>query len=138
MLALGINKQLDLQSLITAIGRFYARRDGWYENRLIVQYTVISGILILASMAMVLFCYQMRKLLKPNWLAIVGLSFLLLFIVIRATSFHHMDEFIHSSITGGSMNWLFELGGIAAVAISALTLNCYKGDPVQAGSNDVH
>ncbi|OQK17041.1 hypothetical protein AU255_03850 [Methyloprofundus sedimenti] len=32
LLILGINKQLDLQSLFTAIGKYYAHRDGWYEH----------------------------------------------------------------------------------------------------------
>jgi hypothetical protein len=60
----------------------------------------------------------MRDLLKTNWLAIMGLIFLMVYIVTRATSFHHMDIFIHSDIAGLRMNWLFELGGISAIAIS--------------------
>ncbi len=134
MLSLGVNKQLDLQSLITAMGKYYAIRDGWYDNKRVVQFAVVSAILAIAALSLALFFYYMRDLLKTNWLAIAGLSFLLIFIVIRATSFHHIDIFIHSYMAGVRMNWLFELGGITAVAISALSLSYYKSDPIQAGS----
>ena len=118
MLSLGVNKQLDLQSLITAMGKYYAIRDGWYDNKRVVQFAVISAILAIAALSLALFFYHMRDLLKTNWLAILGLMFLMVFIVTRATSFHHMDIFLHTSIAGLRMNWLFELGGISAIAIS--------------------
>ena len=33
MLALGLNKQLDLQTQLTALGRQWARDGGWYKQR---------------------------------------------------------------------------------------------------------
>ena len=33
MIALGINKQLDLQSAFTELGRIMAHKQGWYGNR---------------------------------------------------------------------------------------------------------
>lgn len=118
MLSLGVNKQLDLQSLITAMGKYYAIRDGWYDNKRVVQFAAISAILAIAALSLALFFYHMRDLLKTNWLAILGLVFLMVFIVTRATSFHHMDIFLHTSIAGLRMNWILELGGISAIAIS--------------------
>ena len=120
MFALGINKQLDLQSLITAMGRYYAVRDGWLEYKRYVQVGVITVILTVAALSLLFFIYRMKGLLKTNWLAIVGLTCLLLFIVSRATSFHHMDIFINTHFLGIRLNWLMELGGLAAVALSAL------------------
>ena len=40
---------------------------------------------------MLLFMYYVRSIVRTNWLAIVGLVFLMIFVVISATSFHHMD-----------------------------------------------
>ena len=122
MLALGVNKQLDLQSLITAMGRYYAERDGWLEYKRYVQFGVIISILVVATIGLLFFIYRMNDLLKTNWLAIVGLTCLLVFIVSRATSFHHMDIFISTTILGVRVNWLMELGGLAAIGLSALTV----------------
>jgi hypothetical protein len=122
MLALGVNKQLDLQSLITAMGRYYAERDGWLEYKRYVQLGVIISILTVAALTLLFFIYRMSDLLKTNWLAIAGLTCLLVFIVSRATSFHHMDIFISTYILGVRVNWLMELGGLAAIGLSALTV----------------
>jgi hypothetical protein len=50
LVLLGINKQLDLQSLVTQVGRDLAFAQGWYENRRIVQAAFI-GFLIAAGLA---------------------------------------------------------------------------------------
>jgi len=54
MIALGINKQLDLQTLLTIVGRRWAMHGGWYERRRRVQLRfiegmVLSGLLTLAA-----------------------------------------------------------------------------------------
>jgi hypothetical protein len=43
MFALGINKQLDLQTLFTEIGRSVSRSGGWYEERRAVQGLFIAA-----------------------------------------------------------------------------------------------
>lgn len=126
MLALGINKQLDLQSLITAIGRFYVERNGWLEYKRPIQVGVIVSILMIAVLCLLLFVYRMNHLLKTNWLAIAGLTTLMVFIVSRATSFHQMDTFISTDILGVRFNWLMELGGLTAIALSAMTMEKRK------------
>ena len=40
---------------------------------------------------MLLFMYYVRSIVRTNWLAIAGLVFLMIIVVISATSFHHMD-----------------------------------------------
>ena len=123
MIFLGINKQLDLQSLFTAIGKYYAYRDGWYQHRRGIQVAVIAGIIVSMFMVMLLFMYHVKTILKSNWLAIVGLFFLLMFVIIRATSFHQIDILINTYIYGIRMNWILELSGITAIALSALSIN---------------
>lgn len=121
MLFLGVNKQLDLQSLLTAIGRYFAHRDGWYAQRRIIQVGVIIGILFTLCTAMICFMIHFKPVLKTNWLAIVGLAFLLTFIAVRATSFHHMDTLINMRLCNMRMNWILELSGITGVAIPAIS-----------------
>lgn len=122
MLLLGVNKQLDIQSLLTEIGKYYAHRDGWYENRRVIQVGLIGVILLSVTVLTIWFSISMRMLIRTNWLAIVGLIFLLIFVMIRATSFHHMDILINTTFLGVKLNWVFELSGIFCIAYSALSL----------------
>ena len=49
-----------------------------------------------------------------------GLGFLSAFIVIRATSFHQVDQLLHVHLLGFKMNWILELGGIFSIAFGAI------------------
>lgn len=115
-----VNKQLDLQSLLTAIGKYYAHEHGWYEQRRHIQMFIIIALLSTAVFTFVFFVTKLGRLVKINWLAILGVVFLLVFIIIRATSFHRMDIIINSTAFGLRMNWILELSGILAICISAL------------------
>jgi hypothetical protein len=54
-------------------------------------------------------------------LLVSGLFLLLTFIVVRAISFHHVDEFIKVRVAGVRMNWLLELSGILLVMLAAVS-----------------
>lgn len=120
MAMLCVNKQLDLQSLLTDIGRVLAKRDGWYANRRDAQVHVIEAIFGGAAVAALALGLVFRRFWLAHPLLGFGLVFLLSFIAIRAISFHHVDVFIGTTVAGIRMNWLFELGGIALVAAAAL------------------
>jgi hypothetical protein len=49
----------------------------------------------------------------------VGLAFLLAFVLMRASSFHHVDVFLASAAMGLHWNWILELSGIGAVTAGA-------------------
>lgn len=124
MFALGVNKQLDLQSFMTAIGRYYAMEGGWYEHRQIIQGLFIKGIVASSICLMVFLAWSFRDTLKHNGIAICGLCLLSAFVAIRASSFHHVDVFINTKILNLRINWIMELSGIFMVALSAgLILN---------------
>src|SRR3954452_14044830 len=44
MVLLGVNKQLDLQTWLTEIGRDLARSEGWYQRRQVFQVAFIGAI----------------------------------------------------------------------------------------------
>lgn len=119
MLMLCLNKQLDLQSLLTDIGRVIARREGWYANRHAAQVHFIEAIVIGAGLAALALGLLFRRFWTANPLLGVGLVLLVTFVAVRAISFHRVDIFIGTTVAGVRMNWLFELGGIALVAASA-------------------
>lgn len=119
MMALGINKQLDLQSWLTEIGRDAAKEYGWYGRRGVVQVLFIAGLACSALLMHVWLARHVAQLGKHARRASVGLLVLVLFVLVRATSFHHVDEWLGFSLDGLSINEILELGGISVIAWAA-------------------
>jgi hypothetical protein len=119
-LVLGFNKQLDLQSLLTSIGKYYAYQQGWYQQRRLVQMSFIGMILIFGMGFIVWGIHFFKGILIRNWLAFTGIIFLIIFILLRATSFHHMDQLIGFRLMGLKLNWILELTGIYSIVFNAL------------------
>jgi hypothetical protein len=120
LLALGINKQLDLQTALTAFGRSLARSGGWYERRHEFQIFFIAAIGVAGIVALALMAWL---LWPPSWgrgTALAGLLFLCCFVLIRASSFHHVDIFLGQTVLGLRWNWILELSGIGLVGAGAL------------------
>jgi hypothetical protein len=119
MLLLGINKQLDLQSLFTQVARDLAKEQGWYDERLDYQRKFILWLVILGVGGFAILFLFLIDVWQQAWIALFGLSFLLVFIIARASSFHHVDQFLGLEWIGMKMNWLLELGGIGCIGLSA-------------------
>lgn len=115
-----LNKQLDLQSLLTDIGRAIAKAQGWYGERRAAQrlfvFSVLGGSAIFAAW----FSWRFRFFWLDHGLLVAGLLFLLTFVAVRAVSFHHVDRFLATGLSGVRMNWALELTGIFLVAAAAV------------------
>ncbi len=120
LVALGINKQLDLQTALTDIGRSLAHAQGWFTQRHIVQIAFIATIAVLTCIALVLLVRMTRPLSTGRLMALTGAVLLASFVLIRAASFHHIDYFIRETVLGLRWNWILELSGISAVAVGAV------------------
>lgn len=120
MIALGFNKQLDLQSDLTELGREAARSGGWYENRRFVQgvFVVVFGTAIVAAVGGAI--WYLRELWLRYRLAFIGIIYLCGFVIIRAASFHHVDTFLYH-IPGVKylVNTFLELGGTILIGYAA-------------------
>lgn len=114
-----INKQLDLQSLFTDVGRVLATHEGWYGQRRTVQRWFVLAIAAAGGMSFVILAWKIRHILREIIVLLLGLCSLITFIVIRAASFHHVDVLLGSELMGVRVNWILELGGIALIALSA-------------------
>lgn len=116
---LGINKQIDLQSLLTQIGRDLAHSEHWYDQRREFQkvfVVVIAFGSVLGAIAMTLLFRNRSRAFR---MASIGFVLLAAFICIRAASFHHVDGFLKASFLGARFNWIIELGGIALIGFAA-------------------
>ena len=118
-LALGINKQLDLQSALTELGRVLAYQEGWYGQRLWVQVSFIILVALVCGAIIVALSSSAYNAPLPTWLAIFGATLVVGFVLIRAASFHHMDRFIGSTLLGFRWNWMLEMGGISIVLLAS-------------------
>lgn len=126
LVLLGFNKQLDLQTLLTLTGRRIAIAQGWYENRRILQVLFVAVVGIGGGLSV----WVMRRLVRKHLdlrLPLLGFVVLLVFIVVRAASFHHIDQLINFRFAGVRMNWVLELGAIALVSVGAWTARNRSG-----------
>jgi hypothetical protein len=117
--ALGINKQLDLQTALTEIGRALAHAGGWYERRHEVQFSFIVGVVVSGAGALAAMGWLLWPPSVGRAFALGGLIFLLSFVLIRASSFHHVDLFLGQTTFGLHWNWVLELSGIGLVGAGA-------------------
>jgi hypothetical protein len=117
---LGINKQLDLQSLVTQVGKTLAHEQGWYDQRRIAQAILISLVLIAGVASLATLGWLVRGQLSDFRLPLAGLTFVVVFVVIRATSFHKVDVLLGFDPFGVRVNWVLELTGIGVVATGAM------------------
>ncbi len=120
LVLLGINKQLDLQSALTELGRYLAHQQGWYEARRVVQFAFILVVLGVAMIVAVPLLLASLRMPGPTRLAVCGALFLGAFVVVRAASFHHVDELIGTAIMGLRWNWALEMGGLLVILAGAV------------------
>jgi len=119
LLLLGINKQLDLQTALTELARMWARSGGWYATRRPVQLAFIAFVALvgLATFRAVLLLAagELRSLRA----VLAGTVFIIVFVTIRAASFHHIDRLLGTDIGGFRMNWIVEVGGLSFIIAGA-------------------
>jgi hypothetical protein len=113
-----MNKQLDLQSLGTAVARSLAKEQGWYEERRTYQEAFIGFLAASAFLALVL-SVAARGYSIALRAGLIGAILLGTFILIRASSFHHIEWFLAVALGGVRMNHVLELVGIAILCLAA-------------------
>jgi len=85
-----INKQLDLQTLLTIMGRQLAKAQGWYNIRRSSQliFVVLFTVIVLLSLA--IWARWMKRRWRQYGLHFGGTVIILLFVIIRAASVEHV------------------------------------------------
>ena len=87
---LGINKQIDLQTLFTLMARRVLMANGLYQNRRHYQTIFLGAIAASSVLLLIGSLWIARRSLRHRWAALVGMAFVMGFVVIRAASFHHV------------------------------------------------
>lgn len=120
LMLLAINKQLDLQSLLTSVARCLAMNQGWYEDRRAVQVWFVGVVAAVGGLGIVALGFLLRNTFARTGLAVAGLGFVCVFVAIRAASFHHVDTLIDGRLFGLRLNWLLEMPGPLIVLVAAI------------------
>lgn len=119
LVGLGVNKQLDLQTALTELGRILAAKQGWYEQRHRVQRAFILVIGLVAIAAAVALLAVTRRAPRATQVTALGALALITFVLVRASSQHHVDLFIGERFWGIKGNWLLEVGGLVLLLVGA-------------------
>lgn len=118
MFLFGLNKQLDLQTFFTELGKVMARDQGWYEGRRQVQALFVGTLAIVLCVISVLAGYALRPVLSRVLPALAGLVMIFIFVIFRAMVFHVLR--VGSDAEPLAFIWALELIGIGLVACNAL------------------
>lgn len=131
-LFLAVNKQLDLQTALTATGRCLAHAQGWYPWRRFVQ----LAFLVLLAAGAILALRSGRRALRGNrrqnrW-ALRGVTILAAYVMMRAVGFHAFDALIGYRLFGVRLNFFLENAGLLMIALNALAI--LRGGQTRAAS----
>ncbi len=136
---LGINKQLDIQTLLSQIGREISRTQGWYSDRRAIQFVFIIFVACTGTTSIAVLAFILRKSLRRHWLTFLGLLTLLLFVVIRAVSFHYVDAFLYTNIFGQfTLSSAIELLSLIIIGTSLITAIRALRAQSDSGSNPIY
>lgn len=120
MILLGLNKQLDLQTLLTQLGRAIARIEGWYAQRRTIQIIFVIGCAVIGLIGLIASFQLLRGRWRQCGVAYLGIVFLATFVAIRTASLHHVDVVLYGlPVVGNWMNAGLELGGALLVSLGA-------------------
>lgn len=119
--ALGVNKQFDLQTGLMDWGRTLAQAQGWHESRQIVKLGVGAAVVLAAAALCVWLAVLARHERRRVLPALLGSVALWMFVVMRAASIHLFDKIWWTPLAGTTASSIWELGGITLISAAALT-----------------
>src|SRR5262249_39019652 len=118
--ALGLNKELDLQTLLFDLGRRMAKSEGWYDERRAVQAVFTLALAIGMGGALWAARSYFREFASQNPAAIAGLGFLCVFVLFRACSADHLWRVGDEEYDDKSWSWVLEVAGLALLIRAAV------------------
>ena len=123
LVLLAVNKQLDLQSALTAAGRCLAQAQGWYEARRGAQLIFVLALVVGMASVAVIALRALRGTWRRTGGALIGLACVSGFVLIRAMGVFHVETLISERQGWVWINHALELAGpvlIAATAVAQL------------------
>jgi len=117
---LGLNKQLDLQLFLRSTFKCLSIMEGWYNQRRVFQLDFVIAIAAVFAVFVVFVISFFREILRKDTLAVIGIIFLLIFILIHVSYFNYFDMPALARFYEAGLNWLLEIIGIALICLQSL------------------
>jgi hypothetical protein len=116
---LGVNKQLNLQTLLIALGRHWAAAGGWLGWRRGVQ--LAFGLVFGAGLCLLLvwLAATHREFFRRNPRPLQGMLILGVFVALRAATINHADQFLGFNLKDEHWAWVLEMAGSLLIGIGA-------------------
>ena len=114
-----VSKQLGLETALTDAGRNLALSEGWYKQRQGVQLAFILVVATSCILAEIILLTRARNSPLPTLFALMGATFVVAYLLVRAVSLHPVDQFIGERILGLRLNWLLQMFGIGTVLMAS-------------------
>ena len=113
-LLLGLNKQLDLQTSINALGRQLTGTIGWYGNRRELQLFFCATVFVATGVYLLRNVRGVSRFMRDKPLLAIGDALVAAYLLIRTISIEHADErLIGIDLEKIPGLWLLEVGGLA-------------------------
>ena len=118
LLVLGINKQADLQLIVSDIGRNLLHSTGLYDQRSWFQLSLVA-VLSLAVLVGTMLLVRLAGNSRAAWTTLVGVALVLAYALVRAISFDVGDlRIYHEDV---NVTWILEVSGLVIAILGART-----------------
>jgi hypothetical protein len=117
---LGVNKQLNLQTLLIVVLRHVSYVGGWWGHRRAVQlvFSVVFGLGI--GLLLVWLASHNREFFETHRQVFWGVIVLGVFVGLRAATINHADEFLRVNLRDEDWAWVLEISGSVLIGSGAL------------------
>jgi hypothetical protein len=117
---LGVNKQLNLQTLMIVVLRRLSFAGGWWEQRRAAQlfFSLVFGIGVGLLLSWLAFRY--RNFFNENRHVFWGVIVLGIFVALRAATINHADAFLRLHLRDKNWAWILEISGSVLIGIGAV------------------
>jgi len=120
LMFLGINKQLNLQTLMIVIGRNISDAGGWYGSRREAQLIFAVVFAAFSFAALIWFWRRYGDFFKENHLMPAGAIILVLFVAMRSACINHVFALPIFGFKNDQWAWVLEISGSLLIAAGAL------------------
>lgn len=131
LIALGMNKQMDLQVTIIKTGRRLAEATGIYQHRLVIHRLFFTALCFMLFVFLQRFRRQINEFRRTFPVGSFGLVLVAGYSILRAATIEHMDRLIGFDLEKVPALWLLEIGGIMFIGIQAVRVGKFEqeGNP---------
>lgn len=117
---LGVNKQLNLQTMMIVVLRHFSFVDGWWGRRRAAQlvFSVVFGLGV--GLLLIWLASRYRDFFHENRQVFWGVVILGVFVALRAATINHADTYLRINLRDEHWAWILEISGSILIGIGAL------------------